>query len=62
MSHGLVADSLTPEVEDMVQLVWQEALGEIKDVLQTPLESLTLEQVGQEKKPFCENFRILEIL
>lgn len=43
---GLETGSVTQEVGQLVEHIWTEALGELKNILAVDVNSIKLEQVG----------------
>jgi hypothetical protein len=46
VEYGMEDTELSPPVAELMRHIWQEAGGEIEDVLSSPLQSLKLDQVS----------------
>ncbi len=59
-SCGSPGTSLLPEVVQLVDYVWEEASGQLGDILSVPVESVKVEQVDKAEAALLSIRRILD--
>ena len=45
LERGMSEEPLTSEVSHLVEHVWQEALGQLSDILSAPVETISVDKV-----------------
>ena len=44
--YGMEQGNMSPEVSDLLEHIWQEAIGELDETLRVPLQDIKADQVS----------------